>query len=1684
MFQNTIRQLLPIFLVSCAFALAAQSASAQSVTIGQIFRDCPDCPEMVVVPSGKFTLGSARSEHDRSREEGPQTAVSLPLPFAVGRFEVTFAQWDACVADGGCSHRPDDKGWGRGDRPVINVSWNQVTSRYLPWLSAKTGHSYRLPSEAEWEYSARAGSSTAYWWGTNARGAWANCKGCDRRWGGDRTAPVGSFAANPFGLHDLSGNVFELTADCWNKSHNDAPDDGKARADGTCNRRVIKGGSWYTEAKWIRSAARMSDPIGYSNSNVGLRVVRSIRTDSGMAHAKPQDPDRPLLHLTDGTGAEGPCKYGLKWRKVDQGAGQGAARLESCGMQSPTLPIEFICSAGRNTVAVAVPMVQSLPRMLRGPFPVSLYAQGQGMQTADGRDIPDQIRQFQAMRQDGPGKGRLVFEIGEDDPLLQALALGREGYVNITGQTLSFHLDGARDALTAMRSACGLPKLNIAGASDRAAAPTEPEQPAPPRVAEGPREKLLRMLGKQAPQRARTAEADGCSGPEAELARLVRSVTVRAKHPASNGIPIGTPTTFGWSFNGQINEACHRPLYLVVTAPKRTRFEGIGFLAIPGGAPGPFDIKHDQDKTRLFFPLHLLDGKQGEFKVKSFEVGALDVSWALVQAKSKVANPRTKADFALGQEYVSDVVRLDNVARYTVGEPKIVVRDNFTLDKPKKIIRSNSGEFDLQVFDGFYRVLDALTGELVLERAGVDPNFSPGSRFVGAFVEGDSPAEVLDLHSRGAVYRGEAGFLAWGHEDAFLVPGEYIGSGAGKKSDTNLKVKQSLVDGSPHSFLGLEYYKSAAEDWRIAIDLEMAIVTIYDNRSSFSDADYVTAIYDISDPSVKYSYGTKAWRSLIRGDLSSASVVDEVHGEDSVCLRRARNGVIDDADTTCFARITATAERRLRQISTFGYVDSTDLFKAELKGAQRVFPWFINGNQLVLSHHCQRQGDGECNSQELASLTRAHRSVDVRRDRIGTVTDSESRLVQIRSAEHPTRSHIAQESQSEKAIYSRLSQLELEIASSGVGIKKTIVPRDDDWWDKVPSNVRKLKKYISSLSLAAAQAIPDGSVALSVEERRTGSCYTKEEYAGTAAQQQTLPSHRISESIELKSRSYQVWIFQPSCTNGAEARNSFWLLLSDLDRNAGPRAQLVDVSFDLRFKVGDQSSGRDADGTLQTHRELGNTLGFGSWPQTVDATAISEDRYLVANGTWPGGRWALVFDLETRKVKTFIGNVENADDFGALALTKDGRTLVQANTNGQLFFYDTTTGKVILRGVETDDELIIYDESGYYLSSPEGSQFLNLKFPGIPGYSSVAQFASTLDRPDAIKAILAGRPALPKPNLTAPPNLRISTAVSGKGNARQATLEYETASEVGLKELIIFVDGRPERRLPLSGERTTGRVTVGIAAEARWISAVTVDRSGYRSIARGQGLPNAAAPTSSRLFVISVGTDTYSDNRIDALKGAKRDAEQFAGLATLQKGKLYGDVEVIPLFDEPDLKGRLIARIRETVSKARVEDTIMMFAAGHGDRGADGRFYLLTGDSRLDALEQTSVSWIDIAEAFRGVKARVVIFLDACRSGAAGQSGTNDDAVAAILKEDVPITVIAASKGRQDSLETSAGGYFTRAILKAVYDDRAKTDSNGNGAIELAELYGVLKPSVVRSTGHKQTPWIARNQMVGEIPLF
>ena len=249
------------------FLLLSALTSANAYQVGETFRDCATCPEMIVLPAGKFTMGSPEGERGRDDDEGPQHQVTILKPFAVGKYEVTVGQYAEFVRE--TRHKYEGCGEANND-PVACVNWDDA-STYTDWLLMKTGHEYRLLTEAEWEYAARAGTTTAYHFGPMLLDDMA-------QYALNGAAPVGSFPANAFGLHDMHGNVYEWVEDCYHDGYIDAPTDGSAWLSGCddVNARVLRGGSSYSDPEFLRSAYRFGFGAPDREGSFGFRIARDL----------------------------------------------------------------------------------------------------------------------------------------------------------------------------------------------------------------------------------------------------------------------------------------------------------------------------------------------------------------------------------------------------------------------------------------------------------------------------------------------------------------------------------------------------------------------------------------------------------------------------------------------------------------------------------------------------------------------------------------------------------------------------------------------------------------------------------------------------------------------------------------------------------------------------------------------------------------------------------------------------------------------------------------------------------------------------------------------------------------------------------------------------------------------------------------------------------------------------------------------------------------------------------------------------------------------------------------------------------------------------------------------------------------------------------------------------------------
>ncbi|MGP0091849.1 MAG: formylglycine-generating enzyme family protein [Xanthobacteraceae bacterium] len=304
--------------LACAVALLsvgvrAELAQTQSLSFSQkgslkprdVFKECDKCPEMVVVTPGSFTMGAPTSEADRNDNEGPRHWVKIAKPFAVGRYHVSVDQFSAFVTEtgydtgsrcwtfeDGVAEEREARSWRNpgfeqtGSHPAVCLSWSDAKA-YVAWLAKKSGRDYRLLTEAQWEYVTRAGSTTPFWWGSSISTDQANYDGDFAYGRGSKgeyrrqTVPVDSFQPNGFGLYQVHGNAWQWVEDCWHKNYHGAPSDGSPWVSGTCDRRALRGGSWFNLPRDLRAAVRSGDAANVRLNIVGFRVAITSLTGVG-----------------------------------------------------------------------------------------------------------------------------------------------------------------------------------------------------------------------------------------------------------------------------------------------------------------------------------------------------------------------------------------------------------------------------------------------------------------------------------------------------------------------------------------------------------------------------------------------------------------------------------------------------------------------------------------------------------------------------------------------------------------------------------------------------------------------------------------------------------------------------------------------------------------------------------------------------------------------------------------------------------------------------------------------------------------------------------------------------------------------------------------------------------------------------------------------------------------------------------------------------------------------------------------------------------------------------------------------------------------------------------------------------------------------------------------------------------
>jgi uncharacterized protein len=513
----------------------------------------------------------------------------------------------------------------------------------------------------------------------------------------------------------------------------------------------------------------------------------------------------------------------------------------------------------------------------------------------------------------------------------------------------------------------------------------------------------------------------------------------------------------------------------------------------------------------------------------------------------------------------------------------------------------------------------------------------------------------------------------------------------------------------------------------------------------------------------------------------------------------------------------------------------------------------------------------------------------------------------------------------------------------------------------------------------------------------------------------------------------------------------------------------------------------DIDRQLVPDNASDDTSAFG-WSATdaseIHVFVVAKDRILVS-ASYSG--MAAVIDTRTGKRTGNLIPLANPTLVRAMRLTRDGRHLVQLNHDGRFGVFRAETGEALLAGAHIDDEIVVMLPDGRFDTTYEGAHALNVRFAGMAGLQTVHQFAAALQRPGLARAVMEGRAVAARPETLGSPPVVFFTAAAVEGGKRRLTVS--AGDDSGLSRLRIFVDGRLTGERRVAGRTAEEVFDIADPGGSRWITVLADDAEGLVSTPKGLLLPPPSREE-GRLRAVLVGIDAYAaDPAIPPLTFARSDAERLKAVLAQHRAR----PELTLLTDRAAGAEAILKAVAEAVAATGPDDTLLFSFAGHavgsGATGATGDLLLALPETRTGALKETALAWRDVAALLAKAKGKVVILLDACHTGLAGSSAfaTNDDVAGALMTTaGAPMVVLAASKGRQVALESAekGGGVFTSAIVDVLGTGRGATDADANGVVDLGEFYAAVKTRVLRDTKGRQSPWLARNLLVGDMALF
>lgn len=554
----------------------------------------------------------------------------------------------------------------------------------------------------------------------------------------------------------------------------------------------------------------------------------------------------------------------------------------------------------------------------------------------------------------------------------------------------------------------------------------------------------------------------------------------------------------------------------------------------------------------------------------------------------------------------------------------------------------------------------------------------------------------------------------------------------------------------------------------------------------------------------------------------------------------------------------------------------------------------------------------------------------------------------------------------------------------------------------------------------------------------------------------------LDTAYRIVSGSRKIWVLSSFCGGGA----TFGTLMSK------SYLAVIDSQSAARFKTVGAMAVADA-GTMGNSRS-------GAFQELDYRVKLAGDRYLVFYA--PQASSIEIYDLESRKYAFQERDLPRGDLLKEAYLSADAKFVLQENVDGSFAIIRVADSVRLLQGRFIDDEIVFWNSSFQFDATAEGASYVFLRFPGEVGQFSLQQFNQRRLVPGLMKATLDGD-ARPEPStLGLPPRIEARLEIAGQDIVGSATLVAQSA----VRAIHLYQDGVRSQTIPVEPEATEVAIDARRQPASRWISLVAEDANGLLSLPVERDLGRDALPV---VRLLAVGVDYYEDAALPPLDFAKSDAVSIyeALSKNAPEALVLASRQEDVLVDRRATKAAILEAAERLVRDTAPGETAIFFFAGHGLRGKQGDFFMGTSQTLLNDLEATSLAWDELASVLAKAKGRIIVLLDACHSGSANVDhfASNDDAVEKLRETtSTPLTVLAASKGRETSAEVDGSGVFSSALSRALTTDRAIVDANGNGSIEISELYRYVKSTVSARRNGLQTPWLSRSQIVGEMSIF